>query len=170
MSLYFIATYTLQKVPLSILTPTIDIYRISDKAQVVAAQDMMLIASGGYVYDFTSLYDSEEAYYGIADAGTDTVDYRYVYGCSLLTTDQVYDQIYTLMAVDMRTSPAQGSPPQTTTPLNKLDYLYKCWNNKVTETGGQASIYNDAGDTIDHKATTTDLSGVVTRDKWGSGP
>lgn len=66
--------------------------------------------------------------------------------------------------------PGQGSPPATTTLRVKLDYLYKAWRNKITQTSTTYSIFNDAGTVIDQKATTSDNGTTFERTGITTGP
>lgn len=57
---------------------------------------------------------------------------------------------------DARGEPAQGAPGVSESMLVKIDYLYKAWRNRVTQTATQYSVYNDAGTVVDHKAVVSD--------------
>lgn len=64
---------------------------------------------------------------------------------------------------DNRPEPSQGNPAASTTFLAKIDYLYKNWRNKKTQTATIWSLYNDAGDTVDQKATVSDADDTTTK-------
>jgi hypothetical protein len=55
-----------------------------------------------------------------------------------------------------RAEPAQGSPGATITALAKLDYLYKAWRNRTTQTATEYALYADDGTTKDHEAPVSD--------------
>lgn len=76
------AFFTDDFAPITGLSPTLDIYRVSDNTQVVTSGAMTEIAGGYYKYDF-SAYDDDEEYVIIADGGA-TLDNteRYKYASS----------------------------------------------------------------------------------------
>ena len=73
------------------------------------------------------------------------------------------------LLIDPRGEPAQGLPPVSTTTNDKIDYLYKNWRNKKEQTATLFSLYNDAGDTVDHKATISEVGGLFTKEEMESG-
>ncbi len=75
-----------------------------------------------------------------------------------------------LSELDASGEPAQGAPPASATPLTKLAYLYKAWRNLVKQDATTYELYNDAGDTVDHKATMSDDGTDFTKGEIGSGP
>lgn len=66
--------------------------------------------------------------------------------------------------------PAQGAPTATPTLDEAIMYLYKFLRNKTTQTATTLSIYDDAGTTVDHKATVSDDGSTATRGEIGAGP
>jgi hypothetical protein len=71
---------------------------------------------------------------------------------------------------DARGEPAQGAPPVNPDAMTKIDYLYKAFRNKITQTATTLSIYDDAGTTVDHKATVSDDATTYTRGEIATGP
>ena len=69
-----------------------------------------------------------------------------------------------------RAEPGQGAPSATTDAFTKIDWLYKLARNKVTQTSTTFSLYNDAGDTVDTKATVSDDGTTFTREELATGP
>ena len=69
-----------------------------------------------------------------------------------------------------RAEPAQGAPAASTTALAKIDYLYKAWRNRTTQTASQYSVYGDDALTIDHKATFSDDGTTADRAEVATGP
>lgn len=69
-----------------------------------------------------------------------------------------------------RAEPAQGAPAASLSHLEKMDHLYKAWRNKKTNDGSTTKLYNDAGNTVDTKQTTSADAGVVTKEEWVTGP
>ena len=61
------------------LSPTINIYRLSDSVNVINAAALTEVAEGFYVYDF-SVYDPTEKYTYICDSVTLTGTERYAIG------------------------------------------------------------------------------------------
>lgn len=66
--------------------------------------------------------------------------------------------------------PGQQSPPASTTIINKINFLYKAWRNKKTQTATQYSLYADDASTVDHKATISDDGTTTTIGEVASGP
>lgn len=73
-----------------------------------------------------------------------------------LTTTEVYLQILTALTVDAYSEPGQGAPAETATIVDKINYLYKAWRNRVTQTDTTYKLYADNATTVDQKATTSD--------------
>jgi hypothetical protein len=92
---------------------------------------------------------------------------------SLTTIDNFLDtEIAAILALldDARAEPAQGAPPVNPDAMTKIDYLYKAWRNKCTQTATQTSIYNDAAAVIDHKITLSSDGTTMTRGEVATGP
>lgn len=96
---------------------------------------------------------------GIASLGDGTID--------IDATDIA--QILALLD-DPRTEPSQGAPPVNPDLATKIDYLYKAWRNKKTQTADTMSVFDDAGTTVDHKATVSDDGTTATVGEVGTGP
>jgi hypothetical protein len=79
-------------------------------------------------------------------------------------------QVIAALTTDTYGEPGQGAPPATASLLDKINYLYKAWRNKATQTSSLFSLYNDAGDTVDQKAAVADDGTTFTREKIGTGP
>lgn len=71
---------------------------------------------------------------------------------------------------DARGEPGQGAPPVNPDLPTKIDYLYKAWRNKVTETATQYSLYADDASTVDQKATVSDDGTTYTKGEIATGP
>lgn len=69
-----------------------------------------------------------------------------------------------------RAEPGQGTPGATISFLSKIDYLYKAWRNKKTQTATTFSLFNDDAATVDQKATSTDDGTTTTIAEMISGP
>jgi hypothetical protein len=91
-------------------------------------------------------------------------------GLSTLTTSQVNAEVVDVLATDTYAEPAQGAPAATATLAAKLNWMYKFLRNKITQTSTTLSVYDDAGTTVDHKATVSDDGTTYTRGEIASGP
>lgn len=118
-----------------------------------------------------------------ASAGTYSYTIRLQAGGSPAVTDAVlggttqlfyWDGSSVLSAAEAlltaRAEPGQGAPLVNATALAKLDYLYKNWRNKKTQTASEFDLYNDAGDTVDQKATVSDDGTTATKGEIATGP
>jgi hypothetical protein len=83
--------------------------------------------------------------------------------------DAILDSILSMLD-DARGEPAQGAPPVNPDAMTKLDYLYKAFRNKIMQNATTLEIYDDAGTTVDHKATVSDDGVDFTRGEIVSGP
>jgi len=72
--------------------------------------------------------------------------------------------------VDTYAEPGQGNPPATASIVAKIGYLFKSWRNLKENDGSVTNLYNDAGDTVDQKQTTSEAAGTVTKAEWVTGP
>lgn len=69
-----------------------------------------------------------------------------------------------------RGEPAQGAPPVNPNMATKVDYIYKSWRNKKDNDGTTTKLYADDATTVDHKQTTSEAAGTVTKGEWATGP
>lgn len=79
-------------------------------------------------------------------------------------------EVVDALATDTYAEPGQGNPAATTTLAAKLNYLYKAWRNLTTQTASTYKLYNDAGSTVDQKASTSYDGTTYTRNEIGTGP
>lgn len=77
---------------------------------------------------------------------------------------------YNALVVATYAEPAQGTPASTTTLIAKINYLYKAWRNKSTQTSTTYSLLNNDAVTVDHKSTTADDGTTFTRGAVTTGP
>lgn len=82
----------------------------------------------------------------------------------------VKTQAVDALATDTYAEPGQGAPAATTTLAVKINYLYKLMRNKLTQTSTTLSVFDDAGSTVDQKATVSDDGTTYTRGEIGTGP
>ena len=83
--------------------------------------------------------------------------------------DLILDSVLSLLD-DARSEPGQGAPPVNPDAMTKLDYIYKAWRNKKTQTATTFSLFDDAGTTVDHKATVSDDGTTATIGEVATGP
>ena len=90
---------------------------------------------------------------------------------TLAKTDTGIDHDITeALSVDTYAEPGQGTPASTTTLAAKINYLYKAWRNRHTQTATQYSLYNDDATTVDQKATVSDNGTTFDKTEVESGP
>jgi hypothetical protein len=78
-------------------------------------------------------------------------------------------EVVDALNVDTYAEPGQEAPGATVSLAKKINYLYKAWRNKITQSATQTSLYNDAQDTIDQKATISDDGTTFTKGEIASG-
>lgn len=88
-------------------------------------------------------------------------------GANNLSAAQVNAEVVDALATDTYAEPGQGTPAATLSLSGKVNYLYKAWRNKKTQTDDEASLYADDGTTVDQKWSISDdnttlISGEVT--------
>jgi hypothetical protein len=72
--------------------------------------------------------------------------------------------------VDTYTEPGQGAPAVSLSLVAKVNWLYKAFRNKITQTSTTLSIFDDSGAVVDQKATVTDDGTTYTRSEISTGP
>lgn len=87
-----------------------------------------------------------------------------------ISTSDVNAQVVDALATDTYAEPGQGAPAATTTLAAKINYLYKAWRNKSTQTATQYSLYADDASTVDQKATCSDDATTFTKGETATGP
>jgi hypothetical protein len=66
--------------------------------------------------------------------------------------------------------PGQEAPGVSVKRGKKIDYLYKAFRNKGTQTATEQKIYADDGTTVDQKSTVSDDATTYTKGEFGTGP
>lgn len=87
-----------------------------------------------------------------------------------LSAAQVNAEVVDALATDTYAEPGQGAPSATTSLAAKINYLFKAWRNKTTQTATTYSLYADDAATVDQKATVSDDATTMTRGEVVSGP
>ena len=89
---------------------------------------------------------------------------------SALTAAQVNAEALDVLNVDTYAEPGQGAPAATASLAAKINYLYKSWRNRKTQTSSEWRLYADDATTVDQKATVADSAGVTSKTEVESGP
>lgn len=86
------------------------------------------------------------------------------------TPAQVNTEVVDALNIDTYAEPGQGIPAATTTLAAKLNYLYKGWRNRRTQTATTFRLYNDDAITVDQQATVSDDATTFDRTEITTGP
>lgn len=135
---------------------------VFDKFVVIeeAVYDALFAASAAGALDAAGV----RAAVGLASANLDT---------QLTAIDDFIDtEVATIVTAltGNRAEPGQGAPAASTTILAKIDYLYKAWRNKHTQTATTYSLMADDTTTVDQKATVSDDATTFSRGEIATGP
>lgn len=79
-------------------------------------------------------------------------------------------EVVDALNVDTYAEPGQGTPAATTTLADKINYLYKNWRNRKTQTASTWSLMNDDATTVDQKSTVSDNGTTADKTEIVSGP
>lgn len=85
-----------------------------------------------------------------------------------LSAAEANAEVVDAIATDARGEPGQGAPPASASLALKIDYLYKAWRNKKTQTASEHRLFADNESTVDQKAavssdgTTTTVGEMAT--------
>ena len=66
--------------------------------------------------------------------------------------------------------PGQEAPGVSIKRGKKIDYLYKAFRNRGTQTATEQKVYADDGTTVDQKATISDDGTTYDKGEFGTGP
>jgi len=83
---------------------------------------------------------------------------------------EVNAEVVSTLNTDTYAEPGQGAPGATVTLAAKINYLYKAWRNKSTQTATTYSLYADDTTTVDQKATVSDDATTATKSEVVTGP
>jgi len=73
----------------------------------------------------------------------------------------VNTEVLDVLNVDTFAQSGQGTPPATISFGGAINYLYKAWRNRKSQTSSEYILYNDDAVTSDQKATITGTTTVV---------
>jgi hypothetical protein len=135
----------------------IDDYIDTEVAAIKAKTDLIPAAGPASAADYTA---ARAAKLDNLDATTS----------SRATPAQVNTEVVDALAVDTYAEPGQGTPAATATLAAKINYLYKAWRNKKTQTSTQYSLYADDATTVDQKATVSSDGTTTTVGEVATGP
>jgi hypothetical protein len=79
-------------------------------------------------------------------------------------------EVVDTLATDTYAEPGQGTPAATTSLAAKINYLYKNWRNRKTQTSTTWSLYNDDATTVDQKSTVADDGTTGSKTEVTTGP
>jgi len=79
-------------------------------------------------------------------------------------------EVVDALNVDTYAEPGQGNPAATTTLVEKIGYLYKYLRNKTVTDSVLIEVYDDAGTTVDQKATISYDGTDFTKQEFVTGP
>lgn len=87
-----------------------------------------------------------------------------------LSAAQVNAEVVDALATDTYAEPGQGAPAATTSLAAKINYLYKNWRNRKTQTATTWSLYADDATTVDQKSTVADDGTTASKTEVATGP
>jgi len=111
--------------------------------------------------------DTQDLQTQIGTAGAGLTDLG---GMSTAMKAEVNVEALDVINTDTRAEPAQGTPGATISLGAKIDFLFKAWRNKSTQTATQYALFNDDAATVDHKATVSDDATTATKGEVTTGP
>lgn len=90
-------------------------------------------------------------------------------GLENISAADVNAQVVDALATDTYAEPGQGAPGATISLAAKINYLYKAWRNRTTQTATTYTLYADDATTTDQAATVSDNGTTLDRGEVGSG-
>jgi hypothetical protein len=83
---------------------------------------------------------------------------------------EVNAEVVDALATDTYAEPGQGAPGATISLAAKLNYLYKSWRNRATQSASQYALYGDDATTIHQKAPVSEAGGTMETGEIVTGP
>jgi hypothetical protein len=102
----------------------------------------------------------------ITDNGTTTV----LTQDAAVNRTNINAEVLDVLNVDTFAEPGQGAPAATATLAAKIGYLYKMWRNLKNQNAATFELYDDAGTTVDQKATVSDDGTTAVKGEIVTGP
>lgn len=81
----------------------------------------------------------------------------------------VNTEVVDALATDTYAEPGQGAPAATATIAAKINYLFKAWRNKHTQTATEYALYGDDAVTKDQEAVVSDDGTTFSRGEVSTG-
>ncbi len=107
---------------------------------------------------------------GLTDGRAQNLDNLDAAVTTRATPAQVNTEVNDVLAVDTQTLPGQTAPPASPTIVQMATWIYKALRNRKTQTASQWSLYDDAGTTVDAKATVSDDGTTAEKAEIVTGP
>ncbi len=140
-------------------------------SEVTAARMSELDAgTGGKMANQVDLVKTEADKIALVDAGAGVAGSVIEEVENRATPAQVNLEVVDVIDTDTSGEPGQGAPPVSASLRAKNDHIYKVFRNKKEQVAGEWRLLDDAGITVDSKATTSDVAGTSTKEKVVSGP
>jgi hypothetical protein len=86
-----------------------------------------------------------------------------------VSTADVNGEVVDALATDTYAEPGQGAPGATISLSAKINYLYKAWRNKTTQTATTYTLFADDASTADQKSTVSDDGSTFTKGEMATG-
>lgn len=83
---------------------------------------------------------------------------------------EINAEVVDALATDTYAEPGQGTPAATLSLAAKINYLFKAWRNRSTQTSTAYKLYADDATTVDQKATVSDDATTFDRNEITTGP
>jgi hypothetical protein len=131
---------------------------------ITATTGLVTVGTNNDKTGYTASTVSDKTGYSISGTIT-TLD-----GLENVSTAQVNAEVVDALVTDTYAEPGQGAPGATVSLKDKIGYIYKFLRNKKTATSTTISVYDDAGTTVDQKATISDDATTYTEEEYVSGP
>jgi hypothetical protein len=144
---------------------------------VTGLHNVRVVASSGNGYLTATNYDLVITTGTVG--GTSVVGYvvgrfsiqnRPVYTLGTQAKADVNAEVLDVLNTDTFAEIGQEAPAATQTLRKMVAYLYKAWRNKVEQTATSYKLYNDAGSTVDQKATDSYDGTTYTAGEKATGP
>ncbi len=84
-------------------------------------------------------------------------------GMSTAMKAEVNAEVVDVIATDTYAEPGQGAPAATASLAAKINYMFKGWRNKSTQTATTYILFADDGTTSDQKVTVSDDGSTSTK-------
>lgn len=139
---------------------------VTTELQAGLATAAALTTVGNNVTTIAGYLDTE---IGTIVTAVDTTIPAQISALNNLSAAQVNTEVVDALNVDTYAEPGLGAPGATISIAAKINYLFKAWRNKVTQTTSEYVLYADDGTTRHHAAAVVDDGSTFTKSEVGSG-